>query len=139
MKKILFALSLACLTGSAVAQDIEFQMGEKTNKKAYQASMIQMAEGMHEGQLLVVEPELKAVSVGGPSPKSVKALKVRLCDMEWKDEKSITLPDTKKSLPYKTFRVGSRLHTVVSRGDDKKLTVRHIALDAQSLEVVDDR
>lgn len=138
MKKILTIFLLTGMTAMAVAQGFEFRMGEKTNKKAYQASMIQMAEGMQEGRLLVVEPELKAVSVGGIAPKSVKALRVRLCDMEWRDERSVTLPDTKRSHPYETFRVGSRLHTVVVGGDDKRLTVRHIALDAQSLEVTDD-
>lgn len=139
MKKTLLFLSFVALAGALTAQDIEFRMGEKTNKKAYQASMIQIAEGMQEGQLLVVEPELKAVAVGGYTSNSVKALKVRLCDMEWQDVKSVTLPNTKKYGIEETFRSGDRLHAVISSDADKKLSVRHINVDVQSLEVVDDQ
>lgn len=139
MKKILFVLLLAGLAGTSVAQGFEFRMGEKTNKKAYKTSMIQIAEGMQEGQILVVEPELKAAAVGDYSIKSVKTLKVRLCDMEWKDAKSVILPNTKKCLPYGTFRSGNRLHIVTCGMADKKLTMRHIAVDAQNIEVVDDQ
>lgn len=139
MRKILPTILLVAIAGTVTAQDIEFRMGEKTNKKAYKASMIQMAEGSQEGQLLVVEPELKAVAAGGYSARSVKALKVRRCDLEWKDAGSVSLPDTKKYLPCETFRSGGRLHTVVSSDADKKLRVRHIAVDAESLEVTDDQ
>lgn len=132
-------LLLTCLVGTIAAQGIEFQMGKKTNKKAYKASMIQMAEGMQEGQLLVVEPDLKSVAAGDYSVKSVKALKVRMCDMDWKDVMSVTLPNTKKCLPSETFRTGNRLHTVINGYADKNLTLRHIAVDAQSLEVVADQ
>lgn len=139
MKRLLLFLLLANLTGVIVAQDIEFRMGEKTNKKAYATSMIRLVEGMQEGQLLVVEPELKAVAVGEYQASSVKALNVRLCDMDWKDVKSVSLPNTKKFLPYETFRTGGRLHTVISSDADKKLVVRNIVVDAQSLEVTDDQ
>ena len=138
MKKTLFFLSIVALAGALTAQDIEFRMGEKTNKKAYQASMIKMVEAQ-EDQLLVVEPELKAVAVGGYTSNSVKALKVRLCDMEWKDVKSVTLPNTKKCGIAELFRSGDRLHAVVSSDADKKLSARHIAIDAKSLEVLDDQ
>ena len=138
MKKTLLFLSFVALAGALTAQDIEYRMGEKTNKKAYQASMIKMVEAQ-EGQLLVVEPELKAVAVGGYTSNSVKALKVRLCDMEWQDVKSVTLPNTKKYGIEETFLSGDRLHAIISSDADKKLSARHIAIDAQSLEVVDDQ
>ena len=139
MKKTLLTLTLVVLAGTLTAQDIEFRMGEKTNKKAYSTSMIKIAESAQEGQLLVVEPELKAVAVGGYTSNSVKALKVRLCNMEWQDIKSVTLPNTKKYGVRETFRSGDRLHTIISSDADKKLSARHIAVDAQSLEVVDDQ
>lgn len=137
MRKILFSLLLVGFAATTVAQDIEFRMGEKTNKKAYKASMIHLAEGVQENQLLVVEPELKAVS--GPMTNPVKALKVRLCDLEWNDIKSVTLANTKKCSIKEAFRTGDRLHTIISNYEDKKLSVRHIAVGAQSLEVVDDQ
>ena len=91
MKKTLLILMFFALAGTLTAQEIEFRMGEKTNKKAYQASMIKIAEGTQEGQLLVVEPNLNALAVGGYTTKSVKSLKVRLCDMDWNDIKSVTI------------------------------------------------
>ena len=137
MRKILFALLLTGLAGGVVAQGIEFRMGEKTNKKAYSSTMIKMAEGVQDGQLLVVEPELKAVS--GPRTNPVKSLKVRLCDMEWNDVKCVTLANTKKCGVKEAFRTGDRFHTLVGNYDDKRLALRHIAVNAESLEVVDDQ
>lgn len=138
MKKTLLTLLLVSLAGAVVAQDFEFRMGEKTNKKAYQASMIHIAEGVQDGQLLVVEPELKAVAVGGYTGNSVKALKVRLCDIEWNDQKSFTLPNTKKYSVDHLFRTGNRLHVLISSDANKKLAVRHLSVDAQTLELTGD-
>ena len=136
MKKYILMLMIVGLAGTLTAQDFAYRRGEKTNGKAYSPKMIRIAEGVQEGQLLVVEPELKAVSTPGSNP--VKAVKVRLCDMEWQDTRSVTLDNTKKSSIDDVFRTGSRLHVLVSNDVDKKLLLRHMALDAQSLEVLDD-
>lgn len=137
MKKTILTILLVCLASAVYAQRIGFQMGESTNKKAYNPTMIHIAEGMQEGQLLVVEPELKAIS--GPLTNPVKAVKVRLCDMEWNDTKSITLSDTKKCSIGETFRTGNHLHTIISKDIDKKLIVRHVAVDAQNLDIIEDK
>ncbi len=139
MKKTLLILMFFALAGTLTAQEIEFRMGEKTNKKAYQASMIKIAEGTQEGQLLVVEPNLNALAVGGYTTKSVKSLKVRLCDMDWNDIKSVTIPNTKKYGVRSAFRSGNHLHTIISSNADNKLSVRHVSIDAQNLDVVDDQ
>ena len=110
MKKTIFTILIVCFAGVASAQGITFQMGEKTNKKAYDTKMIRIVEGMQDGQLFVVEPELKAIS--GPKSNPVKSVKVRLCDREWNDTKSITLSDSKKSGIGDAFRSGNRLHVV---------------------------
>lgn len=136
MKKIIFTVLIVCFADVASAQGITFQMGEKTNKKAYDTKMIRIVEGMQDGQLFVVEPELKAIS--GPKSNPVKSVKVRLCDREWNDTKSITLSDSKKSGIGDAFRSGNRLHVVISKNVDKKLVVRHVAFNAQSLEIVND-
>ena len=137
MKKIILTLFIVCLAGVASAQNINYQMGEKTNKKAYDTKMFRIAEGMQEGQLLVVEPKLKAMSGFGINP--VKSVKVRLCDMEWNDTKSVTLNNTKKCTIGEAFRTGNRFHVLVSSDVDKKLTVRHIAFDAQNLDIIADK
>ena len=138
MKKIILTSLIVCLAGTMSAQNFNFQMGEKANKKAYESSMIRMAEGVQEGQLLVVEPELKPVAVGGYSANSVKAVKVRLCDMEWNDTKSITLDNTKKCRINEVFRTDNRFNILVSNDLNKKLTVRHVVMDAQNLDIVSD-
>ena len=138
MKKPILFFMLVAMTCMLSAQDIEFRMGDKTNKKAYSAKMIKMAEGMQEGQLLVVEPELKAIAVGAYSSSSVKSLKLRLCNMEWNDVKSVSLPDTKKYIPYEAFRTGERLHTIICSDADNRLKVRHIAANANTLDVLGD-
>lgn len=118
------------------AQDFHFRMGEQTNKKAYNASLIHIAEGMQETQLLVVEPILKAVS--GPLSNPVKAIKVRLCDMDWNDSKSVTLDNSKKNTVHDAFRIGNRLHVLLGANEEKSLILRHVTLDAQSLDIVGD-
>ncbi len=137
MKKTILTLFIICLASVASAQNFKYQMGEKTNKKAYDTKMFRIAEGMHEGQLLVVEPELKAVSGIGINP--VKSVKVRLCDIEWNDTKSVTLNNSKKCTIGEVFRTGNRFHVLISNNVDKKLTVRHVAFDAQNLDIVDDK
>lgn len=127
----IFHLSTLC------AQDFHFQMGEKTNKKAYNASLIHIAEGMQEGQLLVVEPVLKAIS--GPFSNPVKSIKVRLCDIEWNETKSVTLDNTKKNTIFEAFRIVDRLHVLLGSTEDNTLTLRHVVLDAQSLDIVSDK
>ena len=136
MKKILSIAVAICMAGAVFAQRIDFQMGDKTNKKAYSTTMIRIAEGMKEGEVLVVEPELKAVS--GPMTNPVKAVTVRLCDMEWNDTKSATIADTKGNEICEAFRSDSRLHVLVSHNAKNTLRLRHVALDAQTLDVVSD-
>ena len=136
MKKAILTLLIVCLAGAVTAQNIEFRMGEKTNGKAYSPKMIRLAEGMQEGEILVVEPVLKAVS--GPLTNPVKAVKVRLCDMEWHDTKSVTIADTKGDGIRETFRLDSRLHLLLSHEAKNTLVLRHLAFDAQTLDIVSD-
>ena len=136
MKKLLLTLFAISLVGSLAAQRIDFRMGDKSNGKAYSPKMICLAEGMQEGEVLVVEPVLKAVS--GPLTNPVKSVKVRLCDMEWNDTKSVTVADTKGDEIREAFRSDSQLHLLVSHGEKNLLKLRHVAFDAQSLDIVSD-
>lgn len=135
MKKTSLLLLAIGTTAMLAAQPFSFRMSDKTNKKAYSPTMIHMAEAAQDGQLLIVEPELKAVSGLGINP--VKGIKVRLCDSEWNDAQSVSIPDTKGCSIGETFRTGNILHTLLSRSD-KELMLRHLALDAQTLAVTKD-
>lgn len=136
MKKTLLTLFIVCLAGATQSQNIGFQMGEKTNGKAYSPKMIHLAEGMQAGEVLVVEPVLKAVS--GPMINPVKSVKVRLCDMEWNDARSVTLAETKGDGICEVFRSDNRLHVLLSHVAKNTLKLRHVALDAQTLDIASD-
>ena len=137
-KSILAIVALACMATLASAQRINFQMGDKSNKKAYHPAKIHIAEGHQPGQLLVVEPEFKSIAMGSELP--TKALKVRLCDMEWNDiVRSVSIPNTKKTSIGEAFRSGDHMHLVLNCDEDNRLVVRHIKLDARSLEISADQ
>lgn len=136
MKRIFFAFTALLLTVTVSAQRVDFRMSENSNKKAYSPTLIRLVEGMQMGEMLVVEPELKAVS--GPMTNPVKALKVRLCDMEWNDTKSVVIDETKGVGIREAFRSGNRLHVLFCQEEKNLLKLRHVILDAQSLDIVAD-
>ena len=140
MKKVISLLFCFCLAVLMQAQSIQFHQGDKPNRKAYAPHMIHIAPADQEGLLLVVEPELKAISAGNSiGANSVKDIKVRLCDEEWKDTKSVEIENSKKGLILEAFRNGSLLHILLSREESGAFTVRHIALDANTLEIKSDK
>ena len=132
MKKIFALIAIACVIGSAQAQRIQFQQGDKKNKNVYiKPQLVHIAESPQEGKLLVVEP------VFNPS-KKIKAIKVRLCDMEWKDDKDVRIDDTKNYNIETSFRTGGRLHLLLSCHDNDFVKLRHVEIDANSLDIATD-
>ena len=136
MKKTLLTALLTLSAALLCAQEITFSQGDKSNGKANLPSMIRIASALQQDQLLIVEPDLKAVT--GPLINPVKAVSVRLCDTEWNDTKHISLPDTKGVVIQQAFRTGNSLHVILSLQDKRALRLRHIVLDAQSLDIVSD-
>ena len=136
MRKIILTVLLMTYVGLVCGQDFQFRMGEKSNKKANAPTMIHILEGRQEGQLLLVEPILKAVT--GPFSNPVKSITVRQCDMEWNDAASVTLADTKEHSLLAAFLSGDSLHILLSHGEKTLLRMRHVVLDARSLSVVSD-
>lgn len=136
MKRIFLALVFVGLAGLVSGQDFEVRISDKTNKKIGATGMVRIVEGVQEGQLLVVEPKLKTFV--GPFSNPVKSVRVRLCDLEWKETKCITLDDTKKNAIEDAFRIGNSLHVLVSYTEKKQLRLRHVVLDAQTLDISTD-
>ena len=136
MKKGLSMLLFVCLAGVALAQDFRVEIGDKTNKKAALPNLIHIIEGAQEGKLLVLEPKIKALV--GQKTNPVKAYKLRLCDMNWRDEKSVEITDTKNSVVQEAFRSGNTLHIILRYSDDDFLRVRHLAYDVNTLSVSKD-
>lgn len=147
MKKVLLTAIALWFAGGLMAQQVGFRMGDKINMKAINPEWVHLAGGVQEGEVLAVEPVRKAVTAALVNPLNVsetiaanpvKAVKVRLCDMEWRDKASVTLADTKGAGIAEVFRSRSRLHALLRFEAKKRLALRHVLLDAQSLAIVQD-
>ena len=132
MKKTLAAImAIACLTGVSNAQQIHFQQGDKSNKKAFLTHLIHIAEAPKKDKYLVVEPEIKFANI-------TKRIKVRMCDIDWNDEMEAEIPDTKKNEIKEIFLNGDRLHLLLSSEDDDILKLRDIELNGTTLDILSD-
>ncbi len=136
MKRLFATLLTFCIAGTLSAQ-IQFVQGDKGNKKAYNPPLIQFPLNMPADRILVVEPRLGSFSVG-LSNTNVKAIKVRSCDINWKDEKSTEIDGTKKYSIQTSFCSGDKLHLILELNNRDSLVIRHIALGLQNLDVVTD-
>lgn len=124
-------MAIACLTGVSNAQQIHFQQGDKSNKKAFLTHLIHIAEAPKKDKYLVVEPEIKFANI-------TKRIKVRMCDIDWNDEMVAEIPDTKKNEIEEIFLNGDRLHLLLSSEDDDILKLRHIELNGTTLDILSD-
>ncbi len=131
-KTLLTIIAIICITGVSSAQQIQFlQSSDKGSKKAYTAHLTHIAEAAKKDRFIVVEPELNFASI-------TKRIKVRMCDIDWNEEKAIEIPDTKKNVIEKTFLNGDKLHLLLSYEDDDILKLRHIELNSTTLDTVSD-
>ena len=135
MKKIISLLLLTAVVGMAAAQNIAYQQGEKTNKKAYQSSMIKLLPGNKQGEIVSVEPELKAVTTMGDPNHSIKSVLVRLVDAEWNETQSVKIANTAEWGISDAFRTESKIHLLLDNVEKQNYTIRHVALDAATLQV----
>lgn len=131
MKKIVIFTVITCLLGSLSAQRIPFVQGDKSHKKAYLPQQIRIVDGTTDGQYLVVEPDLNAFH-------KTKAVKVRWCDINWKDSKTALIPETKSYNIKDAFCSGNKLHLLLDYEDWSYLKLRHVELDAKSLDILSD-
>ena len=132
MKKVFVLCLVACFAGALSAQRIQFQQGDKSNKRVTtKPQLVHILEGLQDNQLFVVEPLFNPA-------KKTRAIKVRLCNMEWEDEKDVKIDDTKNYNIETAFRNGNTLHLLLSFDDRDFIKLRHVALDVQSFALVAD-
>lgn len=136
MKRLIVALLTFCIAGTLSAQ-IQFVQGDKTNKRALTPYMIQFPRNMPADRILVVEPHLNGFG-SDFSKGNVKYIKVRSCDMDWKDEKVTEIANTKKYTIQTSFCSGDKLHVIVEKNNRDSLIIRHVALDLSTLDIVTD-
>lgn len=120
-----------------MSAQIQFVQGDKANKKAYNPPLIQFPCNMPADRILVVEPHLSSFSAGVVN-NNVKSLKVRSCDINWKDEKVTEIPNTKKYEIQASFCAADKLHVIVEKNNRDSLIIRHVALDLSTLDIVTD-
>ena len=136
MRKLFAALLTLCIAGTLTAQ-IEFVQGDKTNKKASNPPLIQFPHNMPADHILVVEPNLSSFNVGVVN-NNVKAIKVRSCYINWKDEKVTEIDNTKKHSIQTSFCSGDKLHVIVELNNSDSLVIRHVTLGLPNLDIVTD-
>ena len=136
MKRSIVIFLIACITGALSAQ-VQFVQGDKTNKRAYTPSLIQFPRNMPADRIIVVEPHLSAFGTGSTNT-NVKYIKVRSCDMDWKDEKVTEIGDTKKYTIQASFCTADKLYVIVEKNNRDSLIIRHVALDLQNLNILTD-
>jgi len=133
MKKLIALLFTICIASLLSAQKIDFSMGSKTNKKIYAPRMVRLTDSPSDENILVVEPQLKAINAGF-SANSVKGYKIRLCDMEWKDSKTLEIPNSKGFLLGETFRNGNSLN-IMMYDYEGGIRLRIVSLDIQNFTI----
>ena len=136
MKRLFAVLLTFCIAGTLSAQ-IQFVQGDKSNKKALNSRMIHIPYNMPSDRILVVEPILNAFSAHSEHT-NVKYIKVRSCDINWKDEKVTEIGNTKKYKIQTSFCTADKLHVIVELNNRDSLVIRHITLGVQNLDVVTD-
>lgn len=141
MKRIITVLLLVvCVAATLSAQDIIYQQGSAVNKKAYEPVRVHLVPGVEKGQIISVEPELKAVGVGEPgtSMRRIKAYRVRLVDSEWNESKAIKIENSAAWDVMDTYLSGRTLHVLLFQVDGSQYALRHLTFEATTLQQLSD-
>ena len=131
MKRTILTLVLVILTVFVYGQTFYFQQGKKSNSKAYVSQVIRLLPSNTEGQVFLVEPDFNAV-------RKVKCIKASFVDMDWKASMSVKLPNTQGNTIEGVFRSNDSYHIILSNTESKYCELRHIMLDASTLQIKKD-
>ena len=131
MKRTILTFVLVILTVFVYGQTFQFQQGKKPNKKAYVSNVIRLLPSNTEGQVFLVEPDFNVAL-------KVKCIKASFVDMDWKASISVKLPNTQGNTIEGVFQSSEGYHIVLSNRESKLCVLRHLVLDASSLQITKD-
>lgn len=127
-KRALLA-AMAMLTMLATsAQTITFTHGDKGNGKGYQPTRLVVDKADAAGVYYSVEPDLNAFS-------KVKGVVVREVNLEYKELRSVDIPNTKDNGIMHVQRDGKRMHVVVSAMEKNSVVLRHVTVDLSTFAI----
>lgn len=127
-KRALLAILAMFMMYAASSQNITFRQGDNGNSKGYQPTLIRLDKADAEGRYYSVEPDLNAFS-------KVKGIMVREVDINYKETKSVAIPNTKSNGIMHVQRDGNHMHVVVSSVEKSKVVLRHVSVDLGSFAI----
>ena len=130
-KRVLSVLVAFAAMSAVTAQTITFSQGEKGNSGGYQPTLINIDKADADGLYYSVEPDLNAFS-------KVKGILVREVDVNFKEQRSVSVPDSKGARIYHVQRDGQRMHVVIDLSDKKRFAMRHVSVDLSSFTIAAD-
>lgn len=131
-KRILLAVVAMSMAASVVAQNITFTHGDKGNGKGYQPTMICLDKGDATDVYYSVEPELNAFS-------RTKGILVREVNSNYKESKSVSVPNTKDCGILHSMRDGSTMHVVINCSENDRFVLRHVSVNLKSFSIEEDK
>ncbi len=131
-KRILLAVVAMSMAASVVAQNITFTHGDKGNGKGYQPTMIRLDKGDATDVYYSVEPELNAFS-------RTKGILVREVNSNYKESKSVSVPNTKDCGILHSMRDGSTMHVVINCSENDRFVLRHVSVNLKSFSIEEDK
>ena len=131
-KRILLAVVAMSMAASVVAQNITFTHGDKGNGKGYQPTMIRLDKGDATDVYYSVEPELNAFS-------RTKGILVREVNLNYKESKSVSVPNTKDCGILHSMRDGSTMHVVINCSENDRFVLRHVSVNLKSFSIEEDK
>lgn len=131
-KRILLAVVAMSMAASVVAQNITFTHGDKGNGKGYQPTMIRLDKGDASDVYYSVEPELNAFS-------RTKGILVREVNSNYKESKSVSVPNTKDCGILHSMRDGSTMHVVINCSENDRFVLRHVSVNLKSFSIEEDK
>lgn len=130
-KRALLTALAVLVMSAASSQNITFTQGDKGNGKAYQPTLIKIDKADADGLYYSVEPDLNAFS-------KVKGVLVREVDVNYKETRSVAIPNTKSNGIMRASRDGSHMHVVVSSIEKKTVVLRHVSVDLNTFTIEKD-
>lgn len=131
-KRILLAVVAMSMAASVLAQNITFTHGDKGNGKGYQPTMIRLDKGDASDVYYSVEPELNAFS-------RTKGILVREVNSNYKESKSVSVPNTKDCGILHSMRDGSTMHVVINCSENDRFVLRHVSVNLKSFSIEEDK
>lgn len=130
-KRVTLAILAMLAMATSSAQDINCTVGDKSNSKGYQPTMILVDKADADGMYYTVEPDLNLFS-------KVMGIVVREVDFNFKEANRAAIENSKGADILYAHREGTTMHVILDCTDKKHLALRHVSVDLTSFTITGD-